>query len=101
MFSFDVEYIGWKAYGSSAQVEAAGWNSGCANPFATLAVIEPVWPVVVSVTVVTSPSAESWIETTTSSPGFRYRTFGPGFPDPTNWKLSGSGGPCGTPFVVR
>src|SRR6266496_2412840 len=54
----DVEYIGWNAYGASVHVLASGWNSGCANPFATLAVIDPVWPVVSSWTAVTRPAAE-------------------------------------------
>src|SRR5215831_21100725 len=37
----DVEYIGWNAYGCSVHVLAFGWNNGCANPFAMLAVIDP------------------------------------------------------------
>src|SRR5437773_11437520 len=58
--SFAVEYIGWNAYGSSVHVVAVGWNSGCAKPFATLAVIEADSPVVESVMAVTSPAVESW-----------------------------------------
>jgi hypothetical protein len=56
-------------------VRAFGWNRGWAKPFAMLAVIEPVSPVVTSRTCVTSPAGESWIETTSSSPAFMNRTF--------------------------
>jgi hypothetical protein len=67
--SFEVEYIEWNAWGSSVHVAAFGWNSGCWKPFATLAVIDPVWFVVLSLTDVTTPSVESWSETTSWSPG--------------------------------
>jgi hypothetical protein len=53
--SFDVEYIGWNAYGSSVHVEAVGWIAGV-RPFATLAVIEADFHVVVSLMAVTSPA---------------------------------------------
>src|ERR1700719_3523683 len=46
--SLEVLYIGWKADGRLVQVVAVGSNLICAKPFATLAVIEPVSPVVKS-----------------------------------------------------
>jgi hypothetical protein len=79
--SFAVEYIWWNAYGSSVHIDVVGWNSGCAKPFATLAVIEADSPVVVSVMAVTSPAVESWMETLISSPGFMKSASGPGLPD--------------------
>src|SRR6266496_3293727 len=97
----DVAYIGWNAYCSSEQVDACGWKSGCANPFPTLAVIEPVSPVVRSFTVVTSPSGESWIEIESSSPAFMNTTFEGSGVNVAAVKWSGSGRACGTPVLVR
>jgi hypothetical protein len=55
----EVAYIGCQAYGASLHVLAVGWNSGCANPFATLAVVDPLCPVVRSTIELTSPAGES------------------------------------------
>jgi hypothetical protein len=38
----EVENSGWNVYGASLHVFESGWNRICWNPFAALAVIEPV-----------------------------------------------------------
>src|ERR1700750_1695496 len=61
--------MGWNVHGSAWHLcDGAGANSIWAKPLAALAVMEPVWPVDVSLTVVTRPSGESWIATGTWSP---------------------------------
>jgi hypothetical protein len=71
-----------------------------ANPFATLAVIDPDWPVVWSRISVTSPAAESWTEISSESPAPIKRSRAAfGVNDASVW-LSGAGGACGVPLLV-
>src|SRR5262249_13957375 len=93
----DVEYIGWKSYGSALHsFDGFGAYFTCPKPFAALAVIEPFWPVVRSSTSTRKPCAVSCIVTLKWSPWFRNSTlFGSGRPDFTKSKCTGSGGPCG------
>ena len=62
--SLDVEYIGWNAYGLCEHDAGSGSKLTCANPFATLAVIDPIWPVERSWMTVTRPAEVSWMSIT-------------------------------------
>src|SRR5262245_22972008 len=64
----DVLNIGWNAYGCMVQVLAPGWKSPSAKPFAMLAVIEPVSPVVTSWMSTWKPAGVSCILTVNWSP---------------------------------
>src|SRR3954471_9341656 len=98
--SLEVEYIGWNAYGDWLQVAAFGSKLTWANPLATLAVIEPDWPVVWSRMAVTRPAAESWMEIVTRSPAFMNRSV-PGFGvNESRVRFSGAAGACGRPLRV-
>src|SRR5215471_13196054 len=61
---------GWKASGVTVHVVALGSNTTLPNPLAVLAVIEPVVPVLWSVTVATWPPGASARCTVRLSPGF-------------------------------
>jgi hypothetical protein len=69
-----VAYIGRNVYGASWQVADAGSYRMWANPFAALAVMDPVCPVVRSWTIVVRPAAPSWMSIVMSSPGFMNRS---------------------------
>src|SRR5262249_47534559 len=99
--SLDVEYIGWNAYGVCVHVASAGRKFVCANPFATLAGLGPLWWVERSLTVVTSPSGESWIDTRSESPPFMNRSFDASGVNDARVAVSGPGGAWGTPSCVR
>ena len=72
----------------------------CANPLATLAVIEPDCPVVRSWISVTRPSAESWIEMSSWSPAFMNRSVLGFGVNESSVRSSGAAGACGTPLLV-
>src|SRR5450631_808120 len=83
-------------------VDGLGANFTWPNPLAPLAVIEPDWPVVASLTVVCRPCAVSCSETLNESPWFRNRSsLWLGVPEASGSKLIGFGGPCGLPLLVR
>src|SRR5260370_42425144 len=70
------------------------------NPLASLGTMNPVWPVVRSVTVVMNPAGVSWSIACTLSPGFIFSVL------PLGAKLAslrscGLGGPAGTPSGCR
>src|SRR4029079_15637586 len=98
--SLEVEYIGWKAYGVCVHVDAVGSKLTWAKPLATLAVIEPVSPLVTSSMATTRPAAESWIDRLTWSPLSMNRSVaGFGVNVARVWS-SGPAGACGAPLIV-
>src|SRR4051794_11070784 len=101
--SVDVEYIGWKSYGMFLHsVDGLGANFTWPKPFAALAVMNPDWPEVMSLTTARSPCAVSCSVTVYLSPDARNRSFdGSGRPDAIGSKWTGFGGPCGLPLWVR
>ena len=73
------------------------------NPFATLAVIEPVSPVVTSWITTWKPAGVSCMSRTIVSPGPMKRSFDGSTVDAANGEVksvSGSGDACGTPLFV-
>src|SRR5690348_37017 len=95
-----VLYIGWKAYGAPLHVRFTGSKRMWRKPLVTLATIEPLWPVLRSVTAADSPAAVSWMLTLITSPWFIRSTAGVGVND-LLFCVSGPGGPIGFPFLVR
>src|SRR5215470_19214079 len=95
-----VLYIGWKAYGAPLHVRFTGSNRMWRKPLATLATIEPLSPVLLSVTAADSPAAVSWMLTLITSPWFIRSTAGVGVND-LLFCVSGPGGPIGFPVFVR
>jgi hypothetical protein len=94
------EYMGWNAYGAPRHVKFTGSHKMWRNPFARLATILPVCPVVRSLIALRSPAAVSRIVTVRWSPGFMSCT------SPVGAKVapvavSGPGGPVGLPLRVR
>src|ERR1700716_2540549 len=72
--SDDVLYIGWKLYGIASQLVPVGSYLTCANPFAALAVIDPLWPAVRSLMTTRTPWLVSAKETFRRSPEFMKRS---------------------------
>ena len=68
VFAFEVLNIGWIGVGDDVHVDAFGWKSACPKPFATLAVIEPLAPVVRSWMTTWKPAGVSCMSTTSWSP---------------------------------
>ena len=68
MCSLEVAYIGRNVYGDWMHVVEVGSKRIWAKPFAALAVIEPVWPVVRSWTITVRPAAPSWMSIVSWSP---------------------------------
>src|SRR5262252_2566592 len=87
-----VLYIGWKAYGAPLQVRFTGSKRMWRKPLATLATMEPLSPVLRSVTAADSPAAVSLMLTVITSPWFIRSTSLLGLND---WFfcVSGPGGP--------
>src|SRR6266566_5696966 len=100
--SDEVLYIGWKSYGMLLQPVPVGAYCTWPNELAALAVMEPLWWVVRSLTVATRPWRLSWRLTMSLSPEFMNRALvGSGVPDLTKSNWTGLAGPCGAPFRVR
>src|SRR5512142_581827 len=95
-----VLYIGWKAYGAPLQVRCTGSKMMCRKPLATEATIDPLCPVLWSVTAADSPAAVSWMLTVITSPWFIRSTALVGLND-WGFCVSGPGGPIGLPLLVR
>src|SRR3954470_4627474 len=74
VFSDDVLYMGWNAYGSAVQLVPVGSNLTCAKPLAGLAVIDPNAPVVRSRISTVRPLRVSCSVTVRRSPGFISRS---------------------------
>src|SRR5258708_34856536 len=92
-----VAYSAWKVCGTPVQVELFMVS---AKPLCLLAVMKPVWWVVMSVIVVVKPADGSVIATLSTSPELilRVRMLGKKV-----WPLAfcGLGGAAGTPFFLR
>src|ERR671936_153475 len=100
VFSDEVLYIGWNAYGIALQLVPVGSYWICANPFEGLAVIDPDWWVERSSICARSPSGVSCIETCRRSPEFMNRSrLGSGV-YVASVESSGFAGACATPFLV-
>jgi hypothetical protein len=98
--SLEVEYIGWNAYGVWLQVAAFGSKLTWANPLATLAVIDPDWPLERSSMRVTRPAGESWIEISSWSPARMNRSLPGSGVKASVVRSRGAGGACGRPLRV-
>ena len=72
--SLELPYIGWYAYGCSWQVDDVGSYLTCCQPLATLAVIEPDWPVDWSLITTWKPAVVSCRSTVSWSPEFMKRS---------------------------
>ena len=102
MCSLEVAYIGWYAYGAEWQLECGSYST-CRKPFARLAVIEPVSPVVRSCRTTWKPADVSCMSSTIVSPGFMKRSVlrsGVVAANGGAKSVSGSGEACGTPLLV-
>src|SRR5215472_13328874 len=98
----EVEYIGWKLYGISAQDVPVGAYLIWPNPLAADAVIEPVWPVLRSTSTARRPCEVSCRLTLMWSPARMNSTLGlVGLPEVRGLNCSGLGGPIGLPECVR
>ena len=99
----EVEYIGWKSYGMLVQLVPVGANLTWPKPLAALAVIEPTAPVVVSCDdgLQAVRGVVQGHRVVVTGVEERQPCSGSGFPEPTGSKLTGFGGPCGVPFLVR
>ena len=69
-----VSYSGWNAYGASRHVDDFGVYRMWPNPFATDAVIEPVFPEVRSARSMRKPATVSCMWMRMASPGFISRS---------------------------
>jgi hypothetical protein len=72
----------------------------CANPLATLAVIDPDWPVDRSSILVTRPAGESWMDSSSRSPARMNRSLAGSGVNAASVRSSGAGGACGRPLRV-
>src|ERR1022692_2113667 len=93
---FAVAYSAWKVCGVPAQVTGLGFM----NPLAALAVMKPVWWVVMSVTDVVKPVDGSVIATFSTSPALSMSVCALGVKVAPSVSC-GLGGPAGTPLVCR
>src|SRR5438552_2187155 len=99
VFGDDVLYMGWKLYGMFLQDVPLGSNLTCPNPFALLAVMDPVPPVVRSCRVTFRPFGVSVNDVRTRSPEFMNRSLELGV-NVARVEFSGLAGACDLPFLV-
>src|SRR5215469_11527114 len=98
----EVEYIGWKSYGTLVQlVPGFGSNVTWPKPLAALAVMDPLCPVVRSLMAARNPFAVSRMDTVMLSPEFMNRSLLGSGVNEVKVDCTGFAGAWETPFLVR